>query len=59
MVPISKLTILTTLDTQTTSTIPVIHVRIPREKEGRDVATNPVAKTRSWPVFVCTAPNCA
>ena len=59
MVTMRKLTILTTLDTQTTSTIPVIHVRLLREKEWRDVATNPVAKTRSWPVFVCTAPNCA
>ena len=59
MVPTSKLTILTTLGTEITNTIPVVYARIPREKEGRDVATNPVAKTRSWPVFVCTAPNCA
>ena len=59
MVAISKLTILTTLDRHITNTMPTIHARIPREKEGRDVATNLIAKTRSWPVFVCTAPNCA
>ena len=59
MAPISKLTMFTTLDTSTANTILVMHARIPREKEGRDVATNPVAKTRSWPVFVCTTPNCA